>query len=160
MHKNDRRQAGLTLVEMLIAVALLGIVLLGIAPLFIASVRSNYAGNEYTSIHNLARDRLEQLMNLPVNDPQLTVGVGHAALDDQESDPAVLRGDALPEHRGRPRHRVHADQRRRGRALRVQAHRRDRELGQWRNGSWHRRAHGARHRIPEEPGSRQQRELT
>jgi prepilin-type N-terminal cleavage/methylation domain-containing protein len=68
------REAGLTLIEMLIAVALLGIVLLGIAPLFIASVRSNYAGNEYTSIHNLARDRLEQLMNLPVTDPQLTVG--------------------------------------------------------------------------------------
>ncbi len=73
--QRDRRQAGLTLVEMLIAVALLGIVLLGIAPLFIASVRSNYAANEYTSIHNLARDRLEQLMNLPVTDPQLTVGV-------------------------------------------------------------------------------------
>ena len=69
-----RREAGLTLVEMLIAVALLGIVLLGIAPLFIASVKSNLAGNEYTSIHNLARDRLEQLMNLPVSDPQLTVG--------------------------------------------------------------------------------------
>jgi prepilin-type N-terminal cleavage/methylation domain-containing protein len=72
---HNRREAGLTLVEMLIAVALLGIVLLGIAPLFIASVRSNYAANEYTSIHNLARDRLEQLMNLPVTDPQLTVGV-------------------------------------------------------------------------------------
>ena len=69
-----RGEAGLTLVEMLIAVALLGIVLLGIAPLFIASVKSNLAGNEYTSIHNLARDRLEQLMNLPVSDPQLTVG--------------------------------------------------------------------------------------
>ena len=72
-HRNS--EAGLTLVEMLIAVALLGIVLLGIAPLFIASVRSNYAANEYTSIHNLARDRLEQLMNLPVTDPQLTVGI-------------------------------------------------------------------------------------
>jgi prepilin-type N-terminal cleavage/methylation domain-containing protein len=72
-HRNP--EAGLTLVEMLIAVALLGIVLLGIAPLFITSVRSNYAANEYTSIHNLARDRLEQLMNLPANDPQLTVGV-------------------------------------------------------------------------------------
>ncbi len=72
-HRN-RREAGLTLVEMLIAVALLGIILLGIAPLFLASVKSNYAGNEYTSIHNLARDRLEQLMNLPVTDPQLTVG--------------------------------------------------------------------------------------
>lgn len=73
--KHRESEAGLTLVEMLIAVALLGIVLLGIAPLFIASVRSNYAANEYTSIHNLARDRLEQLLNLPVADPQLTVGV-------------------------------------------------------------------------------------
>ncbi len=73
--KHNRHESGLTLVEMLIAVALLGIILLGIAPLFIASVRSNYAANEYTSIHNLARDRLEQLLNLPVTDPQLTVGV-------------------------------------------------------------------------------------
>jgi len=58
----------------LIAVALLGFILLGIAPLFIASVRSNYAANEYTSIHILARDRLEQLMNLTFDDPQLAVG--------------------------------------------------------------------------------------
>jgi prepilin-type N-terminal cleavage/methylation domain-containing protein len=72
--KHARREAGLTLVEMLIAVALLGIVLLGIAPLFIISVKSNYSANEYTSIHNLARDRLEQLMNLPITDPQLVAG--------------------------------------------------------------------------------------
>ena len=69
-------QTGLTLVELLIAVALLGIVLLGIAPLFIASVQSNYSANEYTSIHNLARDRLEQLMNLPVISPQLSAATG------------------------------------------------------------------------------------
>ncbi len=73
-NRNRRREAGLTLIEMLIAVALLGIVLLGIAPLFIASVRSNYSANEYTSIHNLARDRLEQLMNLPIDDPQVLAG--------------------------------------------------------------------------------------
>jgi len=65
---------GVTLVELLIAVALLGFILLGIAPLFIASVKSNYSANEYTSIHILARDRLEQLMNLPFNDAALAVG--------------------------------------------------------------------------------------
>jgi prepilin-type N-terminal cleavage/methylation domain-containing protein len=70
----NRREAGVTLVELLIAVALLGIVLLGIAPLFLASVRSNYSAFEYTSIHNLARDRLEQLMNLPFDNQQLTAG--------------------------------------------------------------------------------------
>jgi prepilin-type N-terminal cleavage/methylation domain-containing protein len=70
----NRSERGVTLVELLIAVALLGIVLLGIAPLFLASVRSNYSAFEYTSIHNLARDRLEQLMNLPFNDQQLASG--------------------------------------------------------------------------------------
>lgn len=72
MNRARAREAGLTLIEMLIALALLGIVLLGIAPLFIVSMRSNYSANEYTSIHNLARDRLEQLMNLPVTNPQLS----------------------------------------------------------------------------------------
>jgi hypothetical protein len=64
----------LSLVELLIALALLGFVLLGITPLFMASVKSNYAGNEYTSINMLARDRLEQLMNLPFADAQLAPG--------------------------------------------------------------------------------------
>ncbi len=68
-------QSGLTLIELLISVALLGFVLLGIAPLFIASVKANYSANEYTSIHIMARDRLEQLMNLPFNDPRLNPGV-------------------------------------------------------------------------------------
>jgi len=70
-----RAESGVTLVELLISVALLGFILLGIAPLFIASVKSNYSANEYTSIHNLARDRLEQLMNMPFNDPALAPGV-------------------------------------------------------------------------------------
>lgn len=69
-----RGQVGLTLVEMLIAIALLGFVLLGIAPLFIASVKSNYSANEYTTLNTIARDRLEQLMNRPFNDVQLDVG--------------------------------------------------------------------------------------
>jgi prepilin-type N-terminal cleavage/methylation domain-containing protein len=70
-----RRESGLTLVELLIALALLGFVMLGIAPLFIASVKSNYSANEYTSIHMLARDRLEQLMNRPFLDAELAPGI-------------------------------------------------------------------------------------
>ena len=70
-----RRESGLTLVELLVALGLLSFVLLAIAPLFIVSMKSNFSANEYTSIHVLARDRLEQLMNLPFNDPQLTPGV-------------------------------------------------------------------------------------
>ncbi len=71
------RERGLTLIEMLIALALLGFILLGILPLFMGSVKSNFSANEYTSIHNLCRDRLEQLMNLTFNGPQLSVGVIH-----------------------------------------------------------------------------------
>lgn len=74
------RSSGVTLVELLIAIALLGFVLLGIASLFIASVKSNYSANEYTSLNNLARDRLEQLMTVPFNDAQLAVG-DHPAND-------------------------------------------------------------------------------
>lgn len=70
-----RNESGVTLIEMLVALALFGFIMLGIAPLFIASVQSNFSANEYTSIHNLARDRLEQLMNLPFNDAQLQPGV-------------------------------------------------------------------------------------
>jgi prepilin-type N-terminal cleavage/methylation domain-containing protein len=84
-----RRETGLTLVEMLIALALLAIVLLGIAPLFIASVRSNYSAYEYTSIHNLARDRLEQLMNLPFGDQQLAQGSYVNDLPTTLPDPAT-----------------------------------------------------------------------
>jgi hypothetical protein len=61
-------------------VALLGFVLLGITPLFVASVKSNFSGNEYTSINMLARDRLERLMNMPFSSGDLAAG-DHCASD-------------------------------------------------------------------------------
>ncbi|MGH9399087.1 MAG: type IV pilus modification PilV family protein [Thermoanaerobaculia bacterium] len=84
-----RRERGLTLVEMLLALALLGFILLGIVPLFLGSVKLNYSANEYTSIHNLSRDRLEQLMNLPFNDAQLSAGVHPNDLPPVMPDPAT-----------------------------------------------------------------------
>ena len=68
-------QSGLTMIELLLALALLAFVLLAITPLFMASVKSNFSGNEYTTIHMLARDRLEQLMSLPFDNGQLSPGV-------------------------------------------------------------------------------------
>lgn len=74
-HFRRAGQSGLTLVELLLALALIGFILLGVAPLFIASVKSNYSANEYTSINMIARDRLEQLMNRSFTDTQLIPGV-------------------------------------------------------------------------------------
>ena len=82
-------QRGVTLIELLVALALLAFVLLGITPLFMASVKSNFSANEYTSIHVLARDRLEQLMNLPFTDDQLKAGDHCVTL------PATLPSGAL-----------------------------------------------------------------
>jgi len=82
-------QRGVTLIELLVALALLAFVLLGITPLFMASVKSNFSANEYTSIHVLARDRLEQLMNLPFTDAQLAAGEHCVSL------PATLPSGAL-----------------------------------------------------------------
>src|SRR5713101_2789254 len=82
-------EAGLTLVELLIALALLGFVLLGVVPLFVASVKSNYSAGEYTSLNMLARDRLEQLMNLTFSDSQLSPGVHPNDLPASLPDPAT-----------------------------------------------------------------------
>jgi len=82
-----RSQRGLTLIELIVAVALFGIVVLGIVPLFLGSVKSNYSANEYTSVNMLARDRLEQLMNLPFQDPKLNPGIYANDLPAQLPDP-------------------------------------------------------------------------
>jgi type II secretory pathway pseudopilin PulG len=95
MRTNSRRgELGLTLVELLISLALLSFILLGIAPLFLSSVKANYAGNEYTSIHNMARDRLEQLMALPFDAPQLDAGIHQAGAGGNYE---VLRAPFLPQ---------------------------------------------------------------
>jgi Tfp pilus assembly protein PilW len=95
MHAETRRaERGLTLVELLIALGLLSFILLGIAPLFLSSVKANYSGNEYTSIHNMARDRLEQLMALPFNAPQLDPGIHQAGAG---GNLEVLRAQFLPQ---------------------------------------------------------------
>ena len=60
--------------ELVISTVIFGWVLLAIFPLFLSSVRSNVAANSYGEVNSLARNRLEQLLNLPFDDPLLSAG--------------------------------------------------------------------------------------
>jgi len=76
----ERRSGGLAFVELVISALVLGWVLLSVFPLFLASVRSNVAARSYGEVNALARDRLEELRDLPFSDPALSPG-RHAVND-------------------------------------------------------------------------------
>lgn len=63
--------SGFSLVEVLIAVAILGIVALGIVGLFSHSIVVNASGYDYAVLSGVARQALEQLQALPFDDPAL-----------------------------------------------------------------------------------------
>ena len=74
------RQQGLSLVEVMIAAALLLIIALGILPLFTRSIISNREGLDATEVSNLARTRLEEYVQLPFNDALMDVPGGATEL--------------------------------------------------------------------------------
>lgn len=65
-------QAGFSLIETLIAAALLLLVALGVLPLFSNSIINNVQGNLASQTANFARAELERLRQLPKNHPELT----------------------------------------------------------------------------------------
>lgn len=68
------RRAGVALVEVLVAGALLATVLVAVFPLFLSSQRSNAAGEAYAQANLLAREAAERLTGLPFGDPRLAAG--------------------------------------------------------------------------------------
>lgn len=64
-------QRGLSLVEVLVAVAILGFVALGIASLFSYSMVTNASGFDYALIASEARRALETLKSIDFEDPAL-----------------------------------------------------------------------------------------
>ena len=66
--KTAPRDAGFSLVEILIAVAILGIVALGIVGLFSHSILVNASGYDYAQLSAVARQTLEEMQGLPWND--------------------------------------------------------------------------------------------
>jgi prepilin-type N-terminal cleavage/methylation domain-containing protein len=71
-----RREAGMSLLEVLIAMALMAVVALGILPLFSRSVRQNREGGNYTELTNVARSSLEEYLQLDFNAPALAIAAG------------------------------------------------------------------------------------
>ncbi len=75
-----RSRPAFSLIEVLIAAALLLIIALGVLPLFTQAMVSNTAGNESTQVSNFARSRLEEYQQLPLNGASLTVPIGSTEL--------------------------------------------------------------------------------
>ena len=63
---------GFTLIEILVALAILSFVALGIAGLFTHSIRTNASGHDYALLATEARIALESLQALPFDDPDLS----------------------------------------------------------------------------------------
>ncbi len=71
-----RPRGGFSLIEVLIALTLLVFVLLGVSTLFSRSMISNVESRNLTDATAAARDRAEELLDLPFDSAELTVPVG------------------------------------------------------------------------------------
>jgi type II secretory pathway pseudopilin PulG len=90
-----RGERGMSLVEALIAMALLLLVTIGILPLFTRAMVNNAAGSAATQAANHARHRLEELEQLPINNVGLEVAAGNQLLiqDQYFSGAGLIQGD-------------------------------------------------------------------
>jgi len=70
------RQRGMTLIETLMGMALLGFGLLAIWPMFVGSVKTNASSNQLGNVNSLAGEKLEELIGYPAIDPRLAVPDG------------------------------------------------------------------------------------
>ena len=71
--KRSRQARGLTIIEVPIALTMLGFGLLAMAPLFTGAVRTNASSNQLTNANTLAREKMEELIGFPSTDSRLWV---------------------------------------------------------------------------------------
>ncbi len=79
-----RPEAGFSLIEVLIAAGLLMMISIGLIPLFTNSIVSNVKGQESTTVSNMAKSKVEELMRLPFDAPELTIAGGVSELETKE----------------------------------------------------------------------------
>jgi prepilin-type N-terminal cleavage/methylation domain-containing protein len=74
MEVRPTRQRGFSVIEVMIAAAIFLIVAIGILPLFTQAIRNNLAGRDGTDVSNLAKSRVEEMMQVPFASLQVPVG--------------------------------------------------------------------------------------
>jgi hypothetical protein len=83
--QSERRSTGFSLIEVLVAGAILLVIALGLVPVYMRSIRSNVEGFDYTQVSNWAKSRAEEYLQLPFGDPWLTVPGGATEFSVEES---------------------------------------------------------------------------
>jgi prepilin-type N-terminal cleavage/methylation domain-containing protein len=87
-----RAQAGFSLIEMLIAAAILVVVVLALVPLFATSLSQNLAGRELSVATSHGRSQVEELTQLPLDRLELEVPEGSTERRESELfDPETYR---------------------------------------------------------------------
>lgn len=79
-------QNGFTLIEVMIAIALLSIGILGMATMQITSMKGNNIAGQLTEGSIWAMNRLEQIMALSYDDPKISAGTNQPAADSDGLD--------------------------------------------------------------------------
>jgi type II secretory pathway pseudopilin PulG len=74
-------ERGLTIIEVPIALTMLGFGLLAMAPVFTGAVRTNASANQLTNANTLAREKMEELIGFPSTDPRLWVPENESSAD-------------------------------------------------------------------------------
>lgn len=85
--KSTNRSSGFSLVEVLVAIALLAVAMLALAPLFTGGMRSNAVGWDYSMLNTLAKQRLEEVLQYNFADARLAVPAGATATIDDPANP-------------------------------------------------------------------------
>ena len=68
--------AGFSIIEALIAAAILLIIALGLLPLFSRSISDNVSGNDATQATNGSRTQVEEMLKVPFSNDRMTVPAG------------------------------------------------------------------------------------
>lgn len=87
-----RCEVGFSMVETLIAAALIGVVAIGIIPLFTRAMIDNMAGADYTRVSNYAKSKEEDFTRVPYTLQAIQLPVGQTQLLTTEyMDPSTLQ---------------------------------------------------------------------